>query len=192
MTGRTHDLAGMTTLTAYLAYEPLLKMTLATGVVAAAACAIGAITPDIDEPTAPLWNNLPAGSIVGRIVHPLLGGHRMISHSLLGLALFSWGLKLLLGYTGKFLLVDNGLVWWTFVMGYGSHLVMDTITRDGVPWLFPIPVKFGFPPIKAFRFTTGAWGEKILVFPGLAFLNGYLIYSHYGKFLEFFKHYLLK
>lgn len=192
MTGRTHDLAGITTLTAYLAFQPLVKMTLATGVVSVAACAIGAIIPDIDEPTAPLWQNLPAGSIAGRIVHPLLGGHRMISHSILGLVLAGWGLKFLLKYMSGFLLTNMDVAWWCFILGYLSHLVMDTITKDGVPWLFPIPIKFGFPPIKALRFTTGAWGEKILVFPGLLVLNGYLVYTHYGKFTEFFTKYLIK
>ena len=192
MTGRTHDLAALTTLTAYVAYEPLLQMSLATGVVVIAASMIGGVTPDLDQPTAGLWQKIPAGSIFGHIISPLLGHHRMISHSIVGMTLAGWGLKLLLAYMHTFLLVDMNIVWWAFMFGYASHLVMDTITKEGVPWLFPIPIRIGFPPIKAFRVTTGSFMEYFVVFPGLLVLNGYLIYTNYGKFIEFATRHIIK
>ena len=184
MTGRTHDLAALTTLTLVLAYEPIMKMSLATAGVAIAANMIGGIAPDLDQPTANLWNRIPAGSIIGRIISPLLGNHRMISHSLLGIGLVGWGLKYLLAYMHTFLLVDMNLVWWAFMLGYASHLVADTITKEGVPWLFPIPIRLGFPPFKFLRMNTGGLIEKMIIFPGLLIANGYLIYSHYEKFVE--------
>ena len=185
MTARTHDLAAVTMLTYVVASGQAPSLSLATGVVAVAANILGGVTPDLDEPTVRFWNNFPAGSIVGRIIHPLLGGHRMISHSLLGMFAIGWGLKYLLtNYVSRVLLVDMNVVWGAFMLGYLSHLVMDTITKEGVPWFFPIPWKLGFPPFKALRVTTGEWAEKALVFPGLLFLNGYLIYHNYGKFLK--------
>lgn len=192
MTGRTHDLAALTTLTAFLAYEPLMKMSLATAVVTVALCAIGGVTPDIDQPTAGLWKKIPAGSIFGHIVGPLLGHHRMISHSLAGLALAGWGMKVLLTYVHTFLLVDMNIVWWAFMLGFASHLIMDTITKEGVPWLFPIPIRMGFPPIKALRITTGTFMEYFFVFPGLLLLNTYLIYTHYPHFILFVTKYISK
>ncbi|HUD20298.1 MAG TPA: metal-dependent hydrolase [Patescibacteria group bacterium] len=192
MTGRTHDLAALTTLTVFLTYEPLIRMSLATAVVVGVMCAIGGVTPDLDQPTADLWRKIPAGSVLGHIVSPLLGHHRMISHSLVGMGLAGWGLSFILGYVHKFLLVDMHLVWWAFMFGYASHLVMDTITKEGVPWLFPIPVRMGLPPFKLLRVTTGSFVETLGVFPGLLLVNGYLIYMHYGKFLEFITRYVTR
>ena len=192
MTGRTHDLAAFTTLTAYVATQTLMKMSLATALVALGLNTIGAVAPDLDQPTNGFWAKIPAGSIVGRIISPLLGHHRMISHSLAGMALVGWGMKLLLSYAHTFLLVDMNIVWWAFMFGYASHLVMDTITKEGVPWLFPIPVRLGFPPIKFLRITTGSLGETLLVFPSLLLLNGYLIYINYGKFITFVTKYIIR
>ncbi len=192
MTGRTHDLAAFTTLTYILTTQPIPVMTLATALVALGSNMIGGITPDLDEPTAKLWNQLPAGSILGRIVHPLLGGHRMISHSLLGLIIIGYGAKFLLAKIGSVVLVDMNLVWWAFMLGYLSHLVTDTITREGVPWLFPIPIRFGIPPFKFMRITTGGMVEKAAIFPGLIALNVYLFYHNYGTFVNFVTHLLTK
>ncbi|TSC87670.1 MAG: Uncharacterized protein G01um101416_350 [Microgenomates group bacterium Gr01-1014_16] len=155
-------------LTWVVASGQVQPMSLATGIVAVAANILGALTPDLDEPTAGLWNDLPAGSIIGRIIHPLLGGHRMITHSLVGMFAIGWGLKyLLIHYVSRVLLVDMNIVWVTFMLGFLSHLIMDTITKEGVPWLFPIPWKIGFPPFKALRVTTGEWAEKALELRGV-------------------------
>lgn len=192
MTGRTHDLAAFTTLTLLIAVQPLTTLSLGTVITAVSASMLGALTPDLDQPTAHFWHDLPAGSIIGSLVHPLLGGHRLISHSLLGLFLVGWGLKYLLAYIHTFLLVDMYIVWWVFILGYLSHLVMDTLTKEGVPWLFPLPVRFGFPPFEFLRVTTGKLIEKVVVFPGLLFLNGLIIYQHYSKFISFFTHHVVK
>jgi inner membrane protein len=183
MTGRTHDLAAFTTLTLLLTVQPIPQMSLATALTALGANMIGGITPDLDQPTAKLWNSVPTGSLFGRLIDPLLGGHRMITHSLLGMGLIGWGLKFLLAKIGRVVLVDMNLVWWAFMLGYLSHLIADTLTKEGVPWLFPIPIRFGIPPLKALRITTGGLIEKVIVFPALLVANGYLFYMHYGLFL---------
>jgi len=192
MTGRTHDLAGFTTLTAYVATQPLLTVSLGTAAVALAANQLGAITPDIDHHASPLWDRIPAGSLIGRLIRPLLGNHRMLSHSILGLVLFSFIAKYVLAYLKRFLVVDMNIVGWSFVLGYLSHLVMDSLTKEGVPWLFPLPIRMGFPPLKSLRFTTDKLGEKLLVFPGLLVANGLLVYANYAKFIDFFSHHLLR
>ena len=88
MISRTHDLAALTALGAVLILMPAQPLNLATVLVAVLANQIGGIAPDIDQPTAPFWRNLPVGGVVGRIIDKLLGGHRFITHSLLGLVLF--------------------------------------------------------------------------------------------------------
>lgn len=190
MTGRTHDLTAFTALSYIVATQPIHNMTLGTIMVAFTANLIGGLAPDIDQPTADLWHRIPAGSIIGRLLCPLLGGHRLISHSLVGIVLFGFGTKLLLGLMKSVLIVDMNIVWWAFMIGFVSHLVADTITREGVPWLFPIPIKIGIPPIKALRMKTGGVIEKLIIFPGLVFANGYIYYSHYSKFLDLLRHHI--
>lgn len=192
MTGRTHDLAAVTALTSFLAIQPLFTLTVGTAAVALAANQLGAMAPDIDHHASPFWDRIPAGSFIGKLIRPLLGSHRMLSHSLIGMFLFSLGLKYLLGYLKNFLLVDMSVVGWSFVLGFLSHLVMDSLTKDGVPWLFPLPYRFGFPPFEFLRFTTDKLGEKLLVFPGLLLANGIIIFANYSKFVNFFTQYLIK
>ncbi|MBI4096947.1 MAG: hypothetical protein HY428_00835 [Candidatus Levybacteria bacterium] len=67
---------------------------------------------------------------------------------------------------------------------------MDTFTQEGVPWLFPIPFRFGIPPLKFLRIKTGGIVEKSFVFPGLLLINVYLVYANYGRLLDFVKHYI--
>jgi len=192
MTSRTHDLAAITTLTGFIAIQPLFSVSLGTGIVALLANQLGGFVPDIDHHTSLFWEQIPAGSLIGKIIRPLLGKHRMLTHSLLGLFLISLGAKYLLGFLKTFLLVDISVVGWAFVLGMLSHLIMDSLTKDGVPWLFPLPVRFGFPPFEILRFTTDKLGEKLIVVPGLMLLNCWLIFSNYSKFIDFFKNYLIK
>src|SRR5882757_9548035 len=98
MTGRTHDTAALTALVVAVALHPLSNITLATALVALLANQIGGIAPDIDQPTAPFWRNLPIGRLFGRFTDKLLGGHRFLTHSLLGAALAGYLLNLLLSF----------------------------------------------------------------------------------------------
>lgn len=192
MTARTHDLAAITALGVVVLVQPLRTVTLATAIVVVFANLIGGITPDIDQPTAPFWRNLPVGKYFGRIFDKLLGGHRFLSHSILGLAIFGFAAHLLLMFLHPIMhSVDIGLVWWAFLIGMVSHLIMDTLTKEGVPWLLPIPIKFGFPPLKAFRITTGKALETFGVFPALLVFNAALYYSNYHKILEIVRRHLV-
>lgn len=188
MTGRTHDLSAFTALVMILATQDVPSMSLATAVVGFGATMIGGLTPDIDEPAAEFWTRLPAGSIIGRIIKPFMGGHRVISHSLVGVFIIGWLVKFLLGKISGVLIVDMDIVWTAFMIGYISHLIVDSFTKEGVPWLFPIPIKIGFPPFKFMRITTGGTTEKAIIFPGLLIINCYIIYQNYGKFLQIITH----
>lgn len=181
-------MAAFTALNLVMVSQPSIpQMSLATALVAFSANMIGGLTPDIDQSTADLWRRLPAGTVVGKALSPLLGGHRFISHSILGIFVFGWLTSILLDKMSSVVLVDMQIVWWSFMIGYISHLIMDTLTRDGVPWLFPIPIKLGIPPFRALRLTTGGMIEKSIIFPGLMIFNGYLVYQHYHLFLNFLK-----
>lgn len=188
MTGRTHDLAAFTALVYITLLQPTHHTTLATDIVAISANQIGGLMPDIDQPTAHLWHSIPAGSLIGRFVTPFLGGHRFISHSIAGVIIFGIISNYALTAIGKILLVDIRIVWWTFMIGYTSHLLMDIFTKEGIPLLFPLAVKFGIPPLKTFRVKTGGVVEKLIIFPLLLLINAYVFYSQYGKILYFLHH----
>lgn len=191
MTGRTHDLAAFTALSYVVATQPIpADLTLATAIVAVSANFVGGLAPDIDQSTATLWGRLRGGRIWGKILAPLFGGHRFISHSLIGIALFGIGAKFLLELMSSVLIVNMDAVWWSFMIGFVSHLIMDTLSRDGVPWLFPIPVRLGFPPLRLLRLKTGGLLEKSFIFPGLIIANIWIYYTHYGRFLEILKSYI--
>ncbi len=183
MTARTHDLAAITALGIVVLTQPIQTMTLGTALLAILANQIGGIAPDIDQPTAPFWRNLPIGGTLGKVFDKMLGGHRFITHSLLGVALLGLLSHLLLQFLHPIMPhVNIQLVWWAFIIGMLSHLVMDTFTKEGVPWLLPLPVKFGLPPFKSMRITTGKGVEKVL-FLALVSFDVWFCASHYQALL---------
>jgi inner membrane protein len=193
MTGRTHDLAAISLLGAVVAINPPGTITLSTALIALLANQIGGIFPDIDQPTAPFWRNLPVGGIFGRTIGKLLGGHRFLTHSLLGFALGGFLAKLLLEFLQPLMPHTNvGLVWWAFMIGVFSHLVMDSFTKEGVPWLLPIPIKFGIPPVKALRIVTGKKMESLVIFPGLVLLNIWLYAMYYQEIQAFIHRHIIQ
>ncbi len=144
--------------------------------------ALGALTPDIDNARSALGKRL--GPISKGIQH--LTGHRTFFHSLLGLAVvgaivwmaqYTLGLALYnigltdagvalnagLNPSGLFLAPGVGVAFAGLMIGYFLHLVADSLTLEGVPWLWPYKVYFGFPPNRHLRFRTGTIWETITV-----------------------------
>jgi inner membrane protein len=187
MTGRTHDLAAFTALNLIVATQPIADLTLPTAFIALGANMLGGLAPDLDQSSGKFWGSFRGGHILGRLISPMLGGHRFISHSILGVVIFAVLIRWALGLMSSFLLVNMDIVWASFMIGYVSHLIMDSLTKEGVPYLFPIPFHFGFPPFSFFRIKTGGLVEKSFIFPGLILINGYLIYSYYPQYIELIK-----
>ena len=191
MTARTHDLAAVTILGVVAITTLNIQITLGTALIALVANQLGGIAPDLDQPTAPFWRNLPVGGYLGKIIGKVLGGHRFISHSLIGVAGFGFLADLALKFLHPILPnMNSGVVWWAFMIGLVSHLIMDTLTKEGVPWLLPIPIKFGLPPIKRLRITTGESAEKVIFIAILAFDMWYCS-AHYGKLLALLHHQII-
>lgn len=187
MIARTHDLAAITGLVIVVVVLPLQDLHLATILVAILANQFGGIAPDIDQPTAPFWRNLPIEGIFGRIVSRMLGGHRFLTHSLLGLGIMGFLMHWLLEFLQPIMAdVQTGYVWWAFMIGMLSHLVMDSFTKEGVPWLLPIPVKFGFPPLRKFRITTGKGVEKFIVLPAIMVVLIAVCVGYYPELVALF------
>lgn len=194
MKARTHDVAAITALVGVIVVLPNPPtVTLATAIAALLANQLGGIAPDIDQPTAPFWRNLPIGGMFGRVMGRMMGGHRFLTHSILGMFLAGFLLNMLLAFISPlFPSVQMQYVWWAFMIGMASHLIMDSFTKEGVPWLLPIPVKFGFPPLKRFRITTGKWVEEFVFLPvlfmGLAGISAY----YYNDLLTLLREHIVR
>lgn len=186
MTGRTHDLAAFTALSYIVLSQPLQNYSLGTILVAFSTNMIGGLAPDLDQSTTEFWKIFRGGRYIGDIIAPLIA-HRHISHSIIGIILGGVIISFALNVAKSFLLVDMSAVWWAFMIGYLSHIVMDMFTTEGVPLLFPLKFKFGFPPLRSLRIPTNGIVERGIVFPGLLLLNGYLYYQNYHRILDFFK-----
>ncbi len=168
--------------------SPLPPLSLATILLSLLANQLGAIAPDIDQPTAPLWRNVSFGRLFGPAMTRLLGGHRFLTHSLIGVALAGWLFFLLLQFLQPIMPhVQIDVVWWAFMIGMISHLVMDSVTKEGVPWLLPLPIKFGFPPIRRLRITTGKKIETLVIFPLLVLLLIAVCSVGYRQLYELFQ-----
>jgi inner membrane protein len=189
MIARTHDLAAITALGVVFLLMPPTSLSLSTAIIAVLANLIGGIAPDIDQPTAPLWRNLPIGRYFGRIFGILIGGHRFLTHSIIGVALVGFLVNLLLTFLDPIMgSIDKNIVWWAFMIGMVSHLIMDTFTKEGVPWLLPIPVKFGIPPVRHLRIITGKKMEMFVVFPLLLIFNCWLYFYFYEEIIFLLRH----
>lgn len=185
MTGRTHDLAAFTLLAGVVSIVGPIQLSLSTLLLSLLANLIGGIIPDVDQPTAPFWRNLPIGNIFGKVFGRLAGGHRFVTHSLLGLLLFGFAFRALLVFLAPILgHADTGFIWWAFMIGMVSHLILDSFTKEGIPILLPLPWHFGVPPVKKLRIVTGQKMEKFVVFPTLILMCALLFAKEHSLFIR--------
>jgi inner membrane protein len=149
MTAPTHITFGILS---YFVTAAAMQWPVTTGAVATAA--FGSLLPDIDLPT----------SMVGRPLFPIARvineqlGHRTLTHSIVGIFLLTLILLPL------FLLAP--LIFWALVVGYLSHLLIDTENKAGIELLYPSQLRAWFFRDERYRITVGSREETIL----LAFL----------------------
>lgn len=169
MTYKTHLSTGIlfSSLVFLLIYK--IELTPALAILLIFSTILGSSAPDLDTPTGGLWRKIPAGSIVSRIVKPIfIGGHRHLSHSIIGFGLFTALFWLFLRFVlPKYLILDTGYLLLAFALGYLSHILADMFTEEGVPIFFPWDYHFGIPPnpLEKVRIKTGQWFENLIVYP---------------------------
>ena len=144
-----------------LHYSPILILSLAIATI------IGSSSPDLDTPTGELWDKIPAGGVLSRLINPVfIGGHRHLSHSLIGFVLFTGLFYLVLSLIPDLpILHATYYLLLAFAIGYASHIFADLFTEMGVPLLFPLGYHLGIPPIKRIRIKTGRWFENLIIYP---------------------------
>ena len=64
------------------------------------------------------------------------------------------------------------------MVSYGSHLLADMFTVQGIPLLFPAQRMFGIPPhpFAGLRIETGHWFESWIIFPAVNVIFLGLVY----------------
>lgn len=155
---------------------PLLELThppsaeqIAIKVIFYSLAGLGALVPDIDNARSTLGRRL---GVVSRQIQKH-AGHREFFHSLLGLVVVGalvWGAQQGVAYalfrlgwpaTAESLIANVALA--GLLVGYLLHLVADSLTLGGVPWLWPSHRRFGLPPKRSWRFRSGSLAEPIVV-----------------------------
>jgi inner membrane protein len=117
------------------------------------AAVVAAWLPDVDNPRSRLGNGLSRmkNPVLNRITRPVSWalrvtsfllfrtvGHRTLTHSLLGVALF-----VVLVASVATLSLD---LFTALVVGYVSHLVADALNKSGVPFFWPAGWRFKLLP----------------------------------------------
>jgi membrane-bound metal-dependent hydrolase YbcI (DUF457 family) len=137
MMGHTHLLIGEASWLGALTIANVsgsLPLTLGVLLGGTAVASLGAIEPDIDSKRSIASNLLgPVTRAISFVVRKAFGGHRTITHSLLGMALvdlFAFGMQRWLHFP----------IWISaaFVVGWISHVLADMLTKEGCPLFWPI------------------------------------------------------
>jgi inner membrane protein len=150
MLWRTHFLAGAATGVMIAGNADPKTIAISMGI-----AGISALLPDLDDPNSKLGRLVPIASwMIKKIV-----GHRGPLHSLLGAGAAFLLASVLLRISGHAHLAAP------IVAGYISHLVMDSLNPQGVPWLWPVKTHFKIPIAQ-----TGSFIEKLVVTPVLLVL----------------------
>ena len=110
----------------------------------AAVAVLGSLLPDIDIPT----------SAVGRPLFPLAGainqqvGHRTLTHSLVGMGAVGF-------VATPLFLFSRPELYWALLIGYLSHLLIDTENKMGVELLWPSRIRAWFFADEKYRIQVG-------------------------------------
>lgn len=186
MLSRTHNIVAFAALSSAVVYFAPTDIKTSTFILSLVANAVGALLPDIDQASNKLWGLLPFGNTFARYFNKAFLTHRGFTHSILGFWLVE---KLIFGGLSGILngtYVNIGMVYWSLMIGYISHLVADGITEEGLPLFFPLKYKFGLPPIKAMRIKTGGWFENLVITPTLVFFILWLLVVYWPIFSKIF------
>ena len=151
------------------------------------AAVVAAWVPDVDNPHSRLGNGLsrtkspvlnaltrPASWILRTtsFVLTCTVGHRTLTHSLLGVALFATIVSSIASFSPN--------LFFALVAGYASHLVADALNTRGVPLLWPVGWSFRLLPGGV---RSGGVAEFVVALAA-AVAAGYGIYMLHPRLIE--------
>lgn len=162
MLWRTHLLAGAATGLLLAGHHADLR----TAVISTGVAGVVALLPDLDDPHSKIGHIVP---LVSWAIKKTIG-HRGPLHSLLGAGVTSLLAAFVLRFWYTPVLVCDHLVPLVLV-GYISHLAMDSLNPQGVPWLWPLKTHFRVPLVQ-----TGGLLEHLVVTPSMLVICGWLVW----------------
>ncbi len=187
MTGTTHQLVALLAafwiLTIYpVSLGPILA------VIAIFAVMIGAVTPDLDHPATNILKRTIGGKLVHRLFTAFSGGHRHFTHGLLGIFAIAFLLHwIIYQFIQPTFHPQAFILLFAFMIGYISHPIADTLTDQGVPWLWPIAWNIKVPPgPEELRVTTESFAETILLRGALLIAAFLLLSTHWNVLVQLF------
>ncbi|MEX0649732.1 MAG: metal-dependent hydrolase [Candidatus Andersenbacteria bacterium] len=188
MTGTTHQMVALLAALWIGTLHPV-QLGPVVGALAVIMVMIGALTPDLDQPAANLWRRMLAGRAIGNIFQMFSGGHRHLTHSVIGIVgialLLRW---MIITFINPDFIPQAMALWYAYMIGYISHPIADTLTDLGVPWFWPIPIQIKIPPgSRALRVTTGSFVETILFRVGIVIAVTLILRSHWETIWMMFK-----
>lgn len=166
MLWRTHLFAGATAGLLLTVSNPDPKAV----AVSAGIAGVAALLPDIDSPESKLGRLIP----ILPTVLTVTVGHRGVLHSLVGALGISLAVSLLIKiwYASTFLEIFP-----LVLAGYITHLLLDSMTNSGCPWVYPIKTHIGIPLLS-----TGSFVERLIVSPAMmvlfAWFSGPMVWSY--------------
>lgn len=187
MMATTHQLIALALALWWLTIQPVSLGPL-LGAAAIVAVMVGALTPDLDQPTANLWRRVLGGRAVGNIFQAFSGGHRHLTHSIIGITAIGWGMYWAITHVihPEYQLSAQA-IWGAFMIGYISHPIADTFTDLGVPWFWPLHIQIRIPPgTRVARVTTGSLVERLVLRGALVVGIGLLLQANWPTMIHFF------
>lgn len=130
----------------HLLYGIASSLAICTDIISGVLLSVGSILPDIDSRNSLLGKSLP--------FIPKLIKHRTITHSLL-------------------FIIGCYFINYYLMVGCCVHLILDMMTKQGCPLLYPFNKKFRFP-LAGFVKTDGKF-EKLLFFIGLIYIMYFIV-----------------
>lgn len=119
--------------------------------------AAGSLLPDIDTPTSSIGRPFfPVASWIDQKV-----GHRTLTHSFLGITLFGV-LVLCTAWTVSGWRADHSPLphyGWLLILGYASHVLVDTLNKTGVELFWPSKLRCVFFYSHNWRITAAGKGD---------------------------------
>jgi len=132
MMGHTHWIIGGASWLGVLAFAGTPSPAVAAGGFALAS--VAALCNDIDTKNSMASKALgPVTGLISFTIRKLFGGHRKITHSLLGWALVT---LTLFGCVSSLHLIPWIAI--AVIVGWSSHIAADMLTKEGCPLLWPI------------------------------------------------------
>lgn len=182
MTGKTHQILGISSAATYFLIKSPDSYDAATFAAVLFAGHLAALVPDIDESTALVWEKIPLGRVFGTITDPFIR-HRNFTHSIVGVALFGALVYWLINLMPDYWHIEKMTFFYSLMIAYGSHILSDMFTVEGVPLFFPFGRMVGIPPkpLHGIRIQTGKWFENLVIFPALDIYLVILAISYWDK-----------